>query len=240
MEYLPTLTKSLPKYAEWVFCKTVETDGDPNVIIKKDTEIDANVVINDDGTETINNEIVIVRRAEIQYKGAFNFPVIRNISKMLCRGEWVLFLDADEHLDIMQHEWLKSLIENAPEQVGGFYCGQYTWYKDYLVDGIGFRIGNAIVRLFRNLPPFKFEFAIHEAVDLTILDAGYLIQDCNLNILHDGFAFGTKQDLIDKMTRNLIGIWQNPELIKTPDNRYLKYLKQTAKIIHELESNQNV
>lgn len=213
VKWMETLTRSLPRWAEWVFLKSVKS---------------------------YNNEIILdmdneqIRKGTYYYK-EWDFAKAKNEAKCLCHGDWILFLDADEHLDILQHDWLKELLENTPEEVGGYYCTQYNWYGTSIISDqqTGLREGICTVRLVRNIPPVKFKYPIHEVLDPSILDSGYLIQDCNLRILHDGYIM-TKDGMKDKLARNIKAIWQNPNIMNEDNGRYWMYLIESCSLYKKL------
>lgn len=208
--FMKTLLRSLPTWAEWVFIKTVK--GGENTEVRKDKNI---------------------IRGYYNYEGDFNFMEAKNYAKKFATKEWILFLDADEHLDILQHDFIKEVIENASEEVGGFYCTQYSWLQGQVdSEGVSERLAIGTVRLVRNLPPINYRFPIHEVLDLSVLESGYSLQDTNIRILHDGWVL-PKEKLIERLERNLQAIWKHPELAEM--QRYKDYIINTAVNIKHLK-----
>lgn len=154
----------------------------------------------------------------------FDFAKAKNAAKSLAKKKWILSLDADEYLDITQHKWLYDLLNDTPDWVGGYKCTQWSWMGVEAPDGSNGRLATTTVRLFRNIPPITFTFPIHEVVDLSIEKSGYEIGDCKLNILHSGYE-GNREELCDKLWRNIDSIWKHPELRNI--RRYREYLTES-------------
>lgn len=212
-KYLPKLLKSLPKGCEVILVDTIRVEHETNRLsnIRKGN---------------------IIKATYFYPEEYFDFAKARNTIQKLATKEWILWLDTDEHLDILQHEELKELIENADKKIGGFFLTQYSWLPSIIQDGTGQRSAVVMCRLFRNLPPFRYVFPIHEDVTPNIYDSGYLIQDSGLNILHEGWTV-SKEEMIKKLERNYQSIWQNPKLIHS--DRYKRYMEETLWQLKELK-----
>lgn len=102
------------------------------------------------------------------------------------RGDWILFLDADEELPPDSRDGLRRLVQNAPPEVEGYFVK--------LVSEVGEgaeTCPDLVFRLFRNRPEYRFEGAIHEQITESILR--HQGRDCfgrcdDLIILHHGFT----------------------------------------------------
>jgi glycosyltransferase involved in cell wall biosynthesis len=216
---METLVKSLPTWAEWVLVKSVK-DGTNNEVIRA-----KNVV-----------------KAYYNYTGDFNFMNSKNYAKQFASGEWILWLDDDEHLDIFQHDYIKYLVDNVPDEVGGLYCTQYSWLEGHAEPGSSsnVRIAGATVRMCRNIPPVKWEHHIHDVLEKTIVKSGYKILDTNIRILHDGWAI-PKDKLAERLERNIKAIWKHPELMDAETyDRYFSYLIETSVAYKYLKTNKQL
>lgn len=211
VKFMPTLGKSLPEWAEWVFVKSVQG-----------------------GTNTEVKRIKNVVQADYNYEGDFDFTKSKNFAKQFATKEWILWLDDDEHLDILQHDYIKDVLESVPENVGGLFCTQYSWLQGLADGDTNARSATATVRMSRNIPPIKWEWGIHDVLENSIVESGYQILDTNIRILHDGWVIPASE-MKDRLERNLVKIWKRPYLIDVAYDRYIQYIKDTAYTIKQME-----
>src|SRR5262249_23314492 len=85
-----------------------------------------------------------------------DFAAARNESLFRARGDWILWLDADEFLDESNRAKLQWLISNLTDQRAGYLMGQYSKSHE----------GSALLvhqlRLFRNSPGIRWDYRVHE------------------------------------------------------------------------------
>lgn len=211
-EPLKNCLSSLPPWAEKVLIETVPGD---EWKLKKG----------------IKNEYL--KTGTIYYpRGEFRFDHARNRAKKLATKKWILSLDADEYL--VQNEWdfLKKIVSETADDIGGYQCTQYSWASGLpKAPGTAGRMAIETIRLFKNCPAIWFEFPIHEVVDNTIRRCGYKIDDCKLSIIHDGYA-KPLPEMKEKLWRNIEAIWRHPEL--KDYERYRNYLIESCVIYKQL------
>ena len=169
------------------------------------------IVIVDTGSTDRSKEIAARYGARVfDFPWSDDFAAARNESLEKCRGEWILYIDADERLRPAGRDEVRRILSdrrNAAYTVRFHPIGGYTAYKEY--------------RIFMNDPRVRFESAIHETMLNTLLAAaeedGLGIGDCPLAIDHIGYD----GDLMHKHRRNL------PLLIKqierNPARMYLRW-----------------
>jgi glycosyltransferase involved in cell wall biosynthesis len=110
-----------------------------------------------------------------------DFAAARNRALARVEADWILALDADEHLDSdIDRRDLRNLISGIPSDIGGFNLARYSFFGNG-----GFFTGRK-VRLFRNSPTIRYSRAIHEDVSPSIVAAGggIFYTECILN--HQG------------------------------------------------------
>lgn len=136
-----------------------------------------------------------------------DFAEARNESLKHVSGEWVLVLDADEVLDISDHERIRQL--TLPGDIYGYRLDQRTYQKNStlagwialdeptpLALGCPGYISSPIVRLFRNLSDIRFKGKVHELVEHNLIAKGREIIDTDIPIHHYGKI--TEDDRIER------------------------------------------
>lgn len=112
-----------------------------------------------------------------------DFAAAKNYAISKCRGDWIVFLDADEYFEPECAAKLPQLIDSSEEQ--GFNCILTAWVnlKD---DGTPGTV-NSQMRIFRHLPGMRYRRRIHEQVEYSggtmhVGDATDLME-----IMHTGY-----------------------------------------------------
>ena len=130
-----------------------------------------------------------------------SFSDARNFSISKASGRWILVLDADEVISPLDHNRLKELTgQGAPDPAAVAYSfvtrtyveklntagwvGNDGTYKDEEA-GTGWFPGEK-VRLFPNDTRFRFEYALHERIEPSLIKAGIEIRKSDIPIHHYG------------------------------------------------------
>ncbi len=97
-----------------------------------------------------------------------DFAAARNESLRHATGEWILWLDADEHVDAENRPPLRVLLEGLRDENAAYLMRQRS-----PVDSAD----SAIVefdqcRLFRNLPAIRWHYRVHEQIQPAVQRAG--------------------------------------------------------------------
>ena len=154
------------------------------------------IVIVDTGSSDSTKEIAEKYDANIfDYEWNNNFSDARNFSLQYAKGDWILYLDADERLNSGSVDLLKTIIEK--ENDAAFEC------RIVNIDDAGNRPSvMKYVRLFPNKEGVEFEGRIHEQIEPSLLKTGCKIQPSDIEITHLGYSIGD-DELKLKAERNL-------------------------------------
>ena len=116
-----------------------------------------------------------------------DYAAARNASLELARGEWILWLDADEYLTPLDREKVIRAKSHAPDQA--FY---FTLVNEG-GDGTRFRQ----VKMFPNRPTLRFERPVHETLVPALRRVGLAVASADIEVRHTGYsdpqAVGDKQ-----------------------------------------------
>ncbi len=109
-----------------------------------------------------------------------DFSAVRNHSLELARGEWILWLDADDELPAASRQWLRAHLNEL--DVGHAYAfrvrspgpdgRESTWSQ---------------IRLFPNGKGLRFRNPIHENIGDAVAEAGMAVRALPTEILHTGY-----------------------------------------------------
>jgi glycosyltransferase involved in cell wall biosynthesis len=138
-----------------------------------------------------------------------NFSLPRNVSLEQALGEWILMLDADEHLDQESRTGVRELTRHH--------------------DVLGYRVLIQLhpewtemrsVRLFRNVPTLRFDGVYHEELQVTE-DMRQKFVDAKIRIIHKPFS---PEDFNRKYERNVT-------MLKKHISRFPKSIYQMLDLI---------
>jgi glycosyltransferase involved in cell wall biosynthesis len=136
------------------------------------------------------------------YVWSNNFAAARNVSLEMCTGTWIFVLDADERLS--QEGWagVRELTQGPCDRCYRFTTRNYT-SDTRLADFAACPPGESEallpaaaahgfpgwypstkVRLFPRHPDARFEGAVHELVNVSLLHAGFTIENCDIPVHH--------------------------------------------------------
>ncbi len=147
-----------------------------------------------------------------------SFADARNASIEAANGDWVLFLDADEYLDVSTHEALRNAVEHV--DVEGYYVPIVNFFGNEQQPE---QCKELLFRLFRRRKEYRFRGIIHEQMLDSILDKD---RNAKIDIAHDViiYHYGYLDTHIhekDKVNRNLAILEQQNK--KFPEDQYVQY-----------------
>ncbi|AFH50274.1 Glycosyltransferase [Ignavibacterium album JCM 16511] len=171
------------------------------------------IVIVDTGSTDNTLEIAKSFDAKIfHFEWNDDFSAARNFSLSKCTGNWILYLDADERLDLNSAKKIKPLTEQNDNV--GYYC-TITSYNSEIQRSNSIRY----IRFFRNHPDAKFSGRVHEQITPSLEKLNYRFIHSDLIIHHIGYDIseeGKKQ----KALRNLKLLEKD---LKTNPNDYVLF-----------------
>lgn len=136
-----------------------------------------------------------------------DFSAARNFALEQARGEWILYIDADERLDVPDDEALPRMLADE---------GKVAW-RLRLHPRVGWT-GYSELRLFRNDPRIRFRGVIHEAiwpgVEIAMREDGREVGTSDLSLHHVGY----EADQRPKNPRNIPLL--RAYLARDPDNLF--------------------
>ena len=167
------------------------------------------VVIVDTGSIDDTREIAKscgARLLEFAWTG--DFSAARNVSLDAAKGDWILYIDADERLTVSNGTSLKSLLADTQLAAMRVRLQPKARYTDYLE-----------LRLFRNHPCIRFDGVIHEwvipGVAAVCRSEGMTVgESSEVRIVHTGYDaddHGRKHDRNLPLLRRAVA--QNPERV---------------------------
>jgi glycosyltransferase involved in cell wall biosynthesis len=200
------------------FCMIVRNEEDClERCLKSVSSVVDEIIIIDTGSTDRTKEIALAFTS-LYYVCPWqdSFSLARNESIKHATGDWILTLDADEILEETPNCKIGCLVSETEADAFTLII------KNVQPSGslVAFT-PSRITRLFRNRPDFRYEGAIHEQIRPSITANGGRIEDCDLSIIHDGYAKKIVQGSELRVQRNLKILEQ--ELHQSPDDPYLLY-----------------
>jgi tetratricopeptide (TPR) repeat protein len=157
------------------------------------------IVIVDTGSSDATIEVARSFGARVvEHEWTGSFAEARNVSFAAARGDWLMYLDADEVLVREDATLLRSLRGRTWREA--FYLSQ-TNYTGALEGGTA--VTHDALRVFRNRPEYRFEGRLHEQIAHRL--PGYLperLEATDVRVEHYGYL-GIVRDGREKAQRNI-------------------------------------
>ena len=157
------------------------------------------IVIVDTGSSDRTVEIAESFGAKvISFPWNGSFSDARNVSLDAATGDWVIYLDADEHMNAEDAPLLRALAGRSWRE--GFYLVETNFTGG---DEAGSAVQHMAMRMFRNRPDYRFEGRIHEqktAAMPTYIPERFELT--NVRVCHYGYLKSV-MDAREKSARNL-------------------------------------
>jgi len=173
------------------------------------------IILIDTGSQDNTKRIAADFDAEIyDFTWCDDFSKARNVSISYAKGDWILWLDADEQLQQKSKSILMKLLKNEEKPV--IYKVQI---QNYIRGEKGFKLSTAH-RLFNNHKGIQFSGKIHEQVSKSAASLGGEERDSGIILDHYGYALeDADQNRKNQRNRRLLEQYVKDE----PDNAYVHY-----------------
>lgn len=189
--------------------------------IKSVLEVVDEIVIIDTGSTDKTKEIAKRFGAKIfDFEWKDDFALARNEALKHSSGQWIIYLDADERIVFPEQKELRRLLEQTPNQIGGYYCTIES--EHYQMDGSTELHRGGYPRIFRNLifPKIRFVGRVHEQIAPSIFENNLQIAYSDIKIHHLGYN-QSREVMEQKIRRNYRLLIQHVQ--EEPLNGYAWY-----------------
>lgn len=157
------------------------------------------IVIVDTGSRDRTKEIALSFGAKVvDFVWADHFALARNESLRHATGDWILVMDADERISLLDHGKVRKLVEGGVADA--YFLQQRNYTDDATLFGWIPTIGDypesegykgfflsPLVRLFRHEKSSVFLGRVHETVERSILEHGGRLGRSDVVIHHYGY-----------------------------------------------------
>jgi glycosyltransferase involved in cell wall biosynthesis/SAM-dependent methyltransferase len=126
-----------------------------------------------------------------------DFAAARNESIRQATGDWILWLDGDEHIDADNRIQLRALLDEIKDDNAAYLMKQRSAL--YSADGEAVLFEQC--RLFRNLPAIRWQYRVHEQIHPAVERSGGTVRPTGVYIEHTGYQDATIYRC--KLERNL-------------------------------------
>ena len=142
------------------------------------------IIVVDTGSTDNTRDVARQCGAQVhEFSWCDDFAAARNQSLHHATGDWIFWLDADDRIDAANHLRLRSLFANLPDE-NVAYLMRYVALDDG-APGRTSAVDHA--KLFRNLPPIRWEYRVHEQILPAVTRLGGRIKTTDVVIHHLGY-----------------------------------------------------
>jgi tetratricopeptide (TPR) repeat protein len=145
----------------------------------------AEAVLVDTGSADRTKEVAIQLGARVfDFPWCDNFAAARNESLTHATGDWILWLDADELLDLENRQKLARLLTSLASNPAVAYLMKQ---RSAPTDRFGVATVTDHLRLFPNLPGLRWQYRVHEQILPALSQIGLEVRQVDITIEHLGY-----------------------------------------------------
>jgi glycosyltransferase involved in cell wall biosynthesis/SAM-dependent methyltransferase len=142
------------------------------------------LVVVDTGSTDQTKEVAAQFGARVyDFAWVDSFAAARNESIRHATGDWIFWLDGDEHLDEDNRKKLRTLFDLLQDENAGYVMKQRSTTSPGAADASVFEH----VRLFRNRPDLRWLYRVHEQILPALERSGYVQRFTDIVVDHDGY-----------------------------------------------------
>ncbi len=186
------------------------------------------IIVVDTGSKDNTPSIAQQLGAKVyHFKWCDDFSAARNESLRHAKGDYIIYLDADDRVSKKEAEKIETLKNSFPEEKNVAYSLKIVFSTPENSKNCAYQ-----VRIFPNLPDIRFEQPIHEQIVPSLKRKGIKGVLTDIVIEHKGYE---DYELLRKKAYRNLNILKNL-LLKDPDSWFVHYfLAQTYDVLGEKE-----
>jgi Glycosyl transferase family 2 len=143
------------------------------------------IVVVDTGSSDRTREVARELGARVfDFAWVDSFAAARNESLRHATGDWILWLDGDEHFDEMNRGKLRALLDGLNGEDASFVMTQQS--APDTAQGSATEVTQ--VRLFRNHPQIRWSYRVHEQILPALRRVGHDVRFTDIVIAHTGYV----------------------------------------------------
>jgi GT2 family glycosyltransferase/tetratricopeptide (TPR) repeat protein len=143
------------------------------------------VVVVDTGSTDGTKEVAAQLGARVfDFPWCDSFSAARNAALEHARGDWIFWLDGDDHLDADNHEQLHAMLDGLTDE-NVAYSMKCLCLPDART-GASTQVDH--IRLFRNHPQIRWQYRVHEQILPAIRACGGEVRFADVVIRHSGYC----------------------------------------------------
>lgn len=175
------------------------------------------LILIDTGSTDDSCKIIKNRGFDINYfEWCDDFSKAKNYGMSLCKGQWILVLDADERMLHSEIEFIKKQLEIT--KYDGFYLPVVNLKtSDWKSGFASYSSKQYRMNLVRNFKGYQYKYPIHERLDLSLEASHALISSIDVPIYHLGYIDEVCEDKENRNIELIDNLYhsdkQNPHLI---------------------------
>ncbi len=133
------------------------------------------IVVDTGSTDGTRRKAEELGATVLDYPFRGDFSAARNVSIEVCRGDWILCLDADEFFLFSPQAMLEAATDKTICDEPNAYKGYYLLRQNHEHSGQELSYSDYVLRLFRNRPGVHFTHHVHETLEesLDSMDGKY-------------------------------------------------------------------